>query len=117
MPFNISNVAPECHVERKVVEDYVTILEDLLVAVRLPSFQKRAKRRVVTHPKFFFFDTGVPVDLDPPPECIGESSGDRKPCAPLFGAPIRAHPCTHDLGESASELSLGARPGHVRSEQ
>lgn len=56
---NISSVAREAGVERKSVEDYFTILEDLLIGVRLPSFQKRAKRRVVSHPKFYFFDVGV----------------------------------------------------------
>lgn len=56
---NVSSVARDCHVERKVVEDYVTILEDLLIAVRIPAFQKRAKRRVTSHPKFYFFDVGV----------------------------------------------------------
>lgn len=56
---NISNVAQECSIERKVVENYFAILEDLLIAYRVPSFSKKAKRRVVAHPKFFFFDTGV----------------------------------------------------------
>ncbi|MBI4582512.1 MAG: ATP-binding protein [Planctomycetes bacterium] len=56
---NISSVARECHVERKVVEDYFTILEDLLLATRLPVFTKRAKRQVVAHPKFYFFDVGI----------------------------------------------------------
>lgn len=56
---NVSAVARECHVERKVVEDYFAILEDLLLAVRLPVFARRAQRRVVSHPKFFFFDAGV----------------------------------------------------------
>lgn len=56
---NLSAVARECHVDRKVVEDYFTILEDLLLAVRLPVFTRRAKRKIVAHPKFFFFDAGV----------------------------------------------------------
>jgi uncharacterized protein len=43
----------------KVVEDYFSILEDLLIAVRLPVFSKRAKRRLVAHPKFYYFDAGV----------------------------------------------------------
>ncbi len=34
-------------------------LEDLLIAVRLPCFAKRAKRRVSTHPTFYYFDAGV----------------------------------------------------------
>ncbi len=58
-PLNISSVARECAVERKVVENYFTILEDLLIAYRLSVFTKKAKRRLVAHPKFYFFDTGV----------------------------------------------------------
>jgi len=49
---NISSVSRECHVERKVVESYFSILEDLLVAYRIPVFSKKAKRRLITHPKF-----------------------------------------------------------------
>lgn len=56
---NISNVSRECHVERKVVENFITILEDLLLAYRLPVFSKRAKRAVSNHPKFYFFDAGL----------------------------------------------------------
>lgn len=62
---NISNVARDCEVERKVVEGYITILEDLLLAFRLPMFTKRAKRAVISHPKFYFFDTGVYRSLRP----------------------------------------------------
>ena len=56
---NVSAVARDCGVPGKTVEDYFTILEDLLLAVRLPVFSRRAKRRVVTHPKFYYFDPGV----------------------------------------------------------
>jgi predicted AAA+ superfamily ATPase len=56
---NISEVARECAVERKVVESYFHILEDLLIARLLPVFSRRAKRRLAAHPKFFFFDAGV----------------------------------------------------------
>ena len=62
---SVSNVARECEVERKVVEGYLSILEDLLLAHRLPVFSKRAKRALVTHPKFYFFDTGVFRSLRP----------------------------------------------------
>lgn len=73
---NISSVARDCSVERKVVENYFTILEDLLIAYRIPVFAKRAKRRLVAHPKFYFFDVGLyralrptgPLDI---PEEIG----------------------------------------------
>jgi uncharacterized protein len=56
---NISNVARECHIERKTVEGYIGILEDILLAFRLPVFQKRAKRTLAFHPKFYLFDAGV----------------------------------------------------------
>ena len=56
---NISAIAREAAIERKTVENYFTILEDLLIGYRLPVFSKRAKRRLITHPKFYFFDTGV----------------------------------------------------------
>jgi uncharacterized protein len=56
---NISNVARECQVERKVVEAYIKILEDILIATRLAIFTKKAKRALTSHPKFYFFDTGV----------------------------------------------------------
>ena len=56
---NMAAVARECAVSAKVVEDYFSILEDLLIAVRVPVFAKRAKRRLITHPKFYYFDAGV----------------------------------------------------------
>lgn len=62
---NISEVARECSVKRKAVENYFTILEDLLIAYRLPVFTKKTKRRMISHPKFYFFDTGVYRTLRP----------------------------------------------------
>jgi predicted AAA+ superfamily ATPase len=62
---NISSVARDCSVERKVVESYFMILEDLLIAYRIPVFTKRAKRRMVSHPKFYFFDVGLYRTLRP----------------------------------------------------
>ncbi len=56
---NICAVASDCHVERKTVEQYFQILEDMLLAYRLPVFTKKAKREITRHPKFFFFDVGV----------------------------------------------------------
>lgn len=56
---NISEVARECHLERKLITSYFSVLEDLLIAYRIPCFSKRAKRDVISHPKFFLFDVGV----------------------------------------------------------
>jgi len=56
---SISGVARECSVHRKVVESYFEILDDLLIGLRVPVFTKKAKRRLTSHPKFYFFDVGV----------------------------------------------------------
>jgi len=62
---NISNIARESEIERKTVEGYIGILEDLLIAFRLPVFKKRARRQVGEHPKFYLFDAGVYRSLRP----------------------------------------------------
>lgn len=76
---NISNIARECEVERKTVEGYISILEDIMLAFRVPVFIKKAKRAVSSHPKFYFFDCGVyravrPAGpLDTPEDIAGAS--------------------------------------------
>ncbi|OGL90205.1 ATPase [Candidatus Uhrbacteria bacterium RIFCSPLOWO2_12_FULL_46_10] len=62
---NISTVARECAVHRKVAESFFSILEDLLIAARVPVFTKKAKRRMVMHSKLFFFDAGIYRALRP----------------------------------------------------
>ena len=62
---NISNIARECQIERKTVEGYIGILEDILLAFRIPAFQKKAKRSLAIHPKFYLFDAGVFTAIRP----------------------------------------------------
>lgn len=62
---NASQVARDCQVERKTVVSYLEILEDLLLAFRLPVFTRRAKRETIAHPKLYFFDAGVFRSLRP----------------------------------------------------
>lgn len=56
---NVSDVARDAHIHRAVTESYFSILEDLLIAVRLPVFSRRAKRQLIDHRKFYYFDAGV----------------------------------------------------------
>jgi len=56
---NISEIARDSQVGRKAVEAYISILEDLLLSSLIPVFNKRAKRLLIAHPKFYFFDSGV----------------------------------------------------------
>lgn len=58
-PINVSNIARECSVSRKLIESYLSVLEDLLLCYRLPIFTKRAKRELIVHEKFYYFDAGV----------------------------------------------------------
>jgi len=62
---NTSAVSRECEIERRTVVNYVEILEDLLLGFRLPIFNRRAKRRTISHPKFYYFDAGVFRSLRP----------------------------------------------------
>src|SRR3989338_9147547 len=62
---NISAVARECAIHQKVAESFFSILEDLLIAARVPVFTKKAKRRMVMHSKLFFFDAGIYRALRP----------------------------------------------------
>ena len=62
---NVSEVARECETSRSTVSGYFELLEDLLLAFRLPVFTRRAKRRLVAHPRFFYFDCGVFRSLRP----------------------------------------------------
>lgn len=62
---NASSIAREVGVERQVIQNYFSILEDLLLAHRLPAFTKRAKRRLITSEKFYYFDVGVYQQLRP----------------------------------------------------
>lgn len=56
---NMSAVARDCAVKQKTVISYFSILNDLLMSFHLPAFVRRAKRRLVQHPKFYLFDVGV----------------------------------------------------------
>lgn len=56
---NVSSISREAAIERTVVIGYFNILKDLLIGYLIPPFSKRAKRRLVTHPKFYFFDAGL----------------------------------------------------------
>jgi uncharacterized protein len=62
---NVSEVARECQLSRTTVEGYLEILDDLLLAFRIPVFSKRAQRNLTAHPKFFWFDAGVFVAMRP----------------------------------------------------
>ena len=56
---NFSNIASDCGVSGKTVKNYFEILEDTLLGTWLPAYRRRAKRRAVKSPKFYFADVGI----------------------------------------------------------
>lgn len=56
---NYSDIARELALNRSMVADYFDVLDDLLLARRLSVFSLRAKRQMIAHQKFYFFDAGV----------------------------------------------------------
>ena len=60
---NFTNMARECGVSSPTVKEYFQILEDTLIGRQLPAYRKRKKRRLITSPKFYFFDLAPVIHL------------------------------------------------------
>ena len=60
---NFSSLARECGVSVKTAQQYYEILEDTFLSFRLPPWRKSARKRLVAHPRFYLFDTGVTNSL------------------------------------------------------
>ncbi len=56
---NFSNIARECAVSNKTVQQYFEILEDTFLAFKLPAWKSSTRKRLVTHPRYYLFDTGI----------------------------------------------------------
>jgi predicted AAA+ superfamily ATPase len=56
---NFSNIAAECGISSPTVKEYFQILEDTMTGRFVQAFQKKPKRRVITAPKFYYFDVGI----------------------------------------------------------
>ncbi len=62
---SVATIARDLGLARKTVEGYFELVEDLLLGFRLPVFARRAKRQLIKHSKFYFFDAGVYRTLRP----------------------------------------------------
>lgn len=56
---NYSNIARETGTSYKTVKEHFQVLEDTLIGFFLLPYGRSLRRRLVKHPKFYFFDTGV----------------------------------------------------------
>ncbi len=56
---NYNNIASECGVSAPTVKEYFSILEETLLGYTIPAYTKNVKRRVISSPKFYYFDVGI----------------------------------------------------------
>ncbi|MCM2257868.1 MAG: DUF4143 domain-containing protein, partial [Vicinamibacteria bacterium] len=52
-------VARDAGLATRTVQEYYQILEDTLIGFRLPAWQRSERARMVAHPRFHLFDTGI----------------------------------------------------------
>jgi uncharacterized protein len=106
---NVSAVARDAGVPRTTVEGYFSILEDTLLAWRLPAFEVTPRVRERAHPKVFWIDAGVVRSL----------KGSRGPVVPeergalLEGWVANVLRATFSYESSRIELSYLPRHGSV----
>ncbi|MBI4533806.1 MAG: DUF4143 domain-containing protein [Candidatus Melainabacteria bacterium] len=56
---NFSKVGSDAQVSPRTVQSYYQVLSDTLVGTLLPPFRLQQSRKLVSAPKFYFFDVGV----------------------------------------------------------
>jgi predicted AAA+ superfamily ATPase len=56
---NFSNIAREIGVHSRTIKEYFEILEDTLVGFFLYPYTRSHRKKLISHPKFFFFDGGI----------------------------------------------------------
>ncbi|MEA1933789.1 MAG: DUF4143 domain-containing protein [Thermodesulfobacteriota bacterium] len=71
---NFSNIARECSVSVKTVQQYYQILEDTFPAFKLQAWKRSPRKRMVTHPRYYLFDPGT---TNAPSHTLGEQLNPR----------------------------------------
>ncbi len=57
------NIARDCGVSAPTVKAYFDLLEQTLLGAMLPAYTRRARRRTIHAPRFYFFDVGIAGSL------------------------------------------------------
>lgn len=60
---NFANMANELSIDAKTVKAWLSILEASFIVFLLPPYYKNFNKRIVKHPKLYFYDTGVICSL------------------------------------------------------
>jgi predicted AAA+ superfamily ATPase len=56
---DMTKLSSQAQVKRTVAIRYFEILEDTLIVDRVEAFSRDERRRLIQHPRYFFFDNGV----------------------------------------------------------
>ncbi len=56
---DMTKLASQAQISRQSASRYFEILEETLIVHRVDSFAKSVRKRLVQHPRYFFFDNGV----------------------------------------------------------
>jgi len=56
---NYANIASDCGVSAVTVKEYFSILQDTLIGYMIPAYTHTMKRKLVSAPRFYYFDVGV----------------------------------------------------------
>ncbi|PIQ43902.1 MAG: ATPase [Gammaproteobacteria bacterium CG11_big_fil_rev_8_21_14_0_20_46_22] len=97
---NYTAISREIASNRHTVANFFEILEDLLIACRVPVFSKRATRDMVNSPKFYYFDAGVYRSIRPQGPLDSASEIDGATLETLFLQEAKAYNDYFDLGYS-----------------
>ena len=60
---NLSNIGNELGIDGKTVRSWLSILEASFIIFLLPPYFNNFKKRIVKHPKLYFYDTGLACSL------------------------------------------------------
>ena len=56
---NFTKIAQDCGISSKTVKEYFVILEETMLGFFLHAYTKVVKRRVISSPKFYYFDVAI----------------------------------------------------------
>ena len=56
---NFAAIASDAGAPAATVREYYYLLEDTLVGFRVPAWTRSRRRRAISTPKFYLFDTGI----------------------------------------------------------
>ena len=123
---NVNKLASDAAIRYETARRYIEILEDTLVAFRVPAWSGSTRASLVRHPKIYFFDLGVRNALLPAPwtgpsptsavSCSNtwsrtSSSAARARCGPTWSSSTSA---PNTGWRSISSCAPATRPGPSR---